>query len=458
MAMTHRKAREGAAFLSFPAKLRDIWSRHPDLAGNVMYHGRAGRRLSETAAAPGGTRMTDHADLIVLGGGPAGAVSAWLAAREGLRVMLVDPLRPRPRLEGLGPRLHGWLAGQGLLRGFAGIHGPLSRQVDWAGISRGNGEYVVMREALDTHLRQAAIGAGAQLIQDSGRPEAGGAMLASGRRLVARQVIDARGRGAAPASGRAAATLALSAWLVATPPRGIRLTAFAGGWLWRVVLPDGRVWVQAMLDAAGTGRPAERLRAALAEAEPALASARIAGEVLARAAAPCLPRPVADLRMLPVGDAFAVMDPLSGHGQFWAVSSALAVAAVRRTLDADPDSETICRRFLNQRAHEVSMHQARVGRDFIRLETRFREAPFWAARRGFPDELPAAPQLDAPEIRPAIVVENGRLAEREVLHTPRTPMGIGWFGTTPAPEAWRQFQAGSLQGALARKIRAELSA
>ena len=44
--------------------------------------------------------MPDHADLIVLGGGPAGAVSAWLAARYGLKVLRSDPLRTRPRLAG----------------------------------------------------------------------------------------------------------------------------------------------------------------------------------------------------------------------------------------------------------------------------------------------------------------------------------------------------------------------
>ena len=318
-----------------------------------------------------------------------------------------------------------------------------------------------MREALDAHLRQAAIHAGARLVQDSGRPDAGGAVLASGGRLGALRVIDARGRGAMPSAGHAPATLALAAWLVDAPARGIKLTAFAGGWLWRVALPDGRVWVQAMLDAAGTGRPADRLLATVAMAEPALAGAQIAGDVLAREAAPRLPEPVTDLSVLRVGDAFAVMDPLSGHGQFWAISSALAVAAVRRTLAArpdSPDSEDICRRFLNQRAREVSLHQARVGRDFIRLEARFRDAPFWAARRDFPDEAPASQVLQSPEIRPAIVVENGLLAEREILHTPRSPMGIGWFGTIPAPEAWRLWQAGGLEGALARKIRAELTA
>lgn len=404
--------------------------------------------------------MQSDADLVVLGGGPAGAVSAWLAARDGLRVLLVDPGAAAPRPEGLSPRLHRWLAGQGLLQGFADILGPLRRQVDWAGISQGNGEYVVMRGALDAHLRQAAVRAGAVLVPGSGRPEPGGARLTGGRRLAAPLVIDARGRRAAT-GGQAPATLALSGWVAGSMAPGIRLSAFARGWLWRAALPDGRIWVQVMLDAAAADNgadkqsPKARLLAALAEAEPALAGTAagdaIPGPVLVREAAPRLPAPVgADLSCLRVGDAFAAMDPLSGHGQFWAVSSALAVAAVRRTLAADPGRAALCRDFLNQRARDSSLHQARIGRDFIRLETRFAAAPFWRARAGFPDDLPAGQPCAAPKIRPAIVVEDGLLTRREVLHTPRSPGGIGWIGSVPAPEAWRLWQAGGA-GALARR-------
>ncbi|MDK8874910.1 pilus assembly protein CpaD [Paracoccus sp. SSJ] len=409
--------------------------------------------------------MTRHADLIVLGGGPAGAVSAWLAAREGLGVLLVDPDRQRPRIEGLSPRLHRWLAQQGLLRGFAHIHGPLRRQVDWAGISDSNAEHVVLRGALDAHLRQAAVAAGAVPVVASGRPEAGGAVLSDGRRLHAPLVIDARGRNAQATAGRASATVALSGWVRAALPPGIRLTAFARGWLWRVALPDGRAWAQATLDAAGEGDPQARLLAALVEAEPALCAAP-AGPVLAREAAPRLPAPVADLALLRVGDAFAAMDPLSGHGQFWAVSSALAVAAVRRTLAARPGSGPLCRRFLIRRAWETSLHQMRVGRDFLRAETRFRDAPFWSARRDFPDDHPLIAPT-APRIEPAILVEDGLLAERELLCTPRSPGGIGWFGAIPAPEVWRLWQRGgeaALQArwggaapALARRLLSEIA-
>jgi len=409
--------------------------------------------------------MRRHADLIVLGGGPAGAVSAWLAARDGLDVLLVDPDRQAPRLEGLSPRLHRWLARQGLLRGFSAIHGPLRRQVDWAGISNSNAEHVVLRHALDAHLRRAAAAAGAVPVVASGRPEAGGVVLSDGRQLRAPLVIDARGRKAPAAGRRAPATVALSGWVAAEAAApGIRLAAFAGGWLWRVALPDGRVWAQALLDAADPGSPEERLRAAIAEAEPGL-DAVPAGAVLAREAAPRLPAPVSDLSLLRVGDAFAAMDPLSGHGQFWAVSSALAVAAVRRTLAARPGSEALCRRFLNRRAFETSLHQMRVGRDFLRAETRFGAAPFWSARHAFPDDRPLAVPA-APRIAPGIVIENGLLARRELLRTPRSPGGIGWFGTIPAAEVWRRWQQGGAPAlrarwceaapTLARRLQAEI--
>ncbi|WP_018001316.1 hypothetical protein [Paracoccus sp. N5] len=393
--------------------------------------------------------MAHDADLIVLGGGPAGAISAWLAARDGLSVLLVDPGRSRPRLEGLSPRLHRWLDGRGLLAGFDGILGPLRRQVDWAGISESNSERLVERAGLDAHLRACAQAAGARLVAGNGRPEPGGVALSDGR-LRAPLVIDARGRAAPAGPGKAPATLALSGWVRADLPPGIRLAAHAGGWLWRVALPDGRVWMQTLMDAAGAGGPGRRLSDAMAAAEPALAGAPLIGPVLAREAAPRLPRPPDDLSLLPVGDALAAMDPLSGHGQFWAVSSALAVAAVRRTLAARPDDGELCRRFLMQRAHETSLHQARIGRDFLRAEPRFRDQPFWRARLGFPDDLPASDAPPRPEIAAAVVVENGVLARREVLRTAAAPQGIGWFGTIPAAEAFRLWQAQGSAGLVAR--------
>ncbi|GLK64377.1 flavin-dependent monooxygenase QhpG [Paracoccus kondratievae] len=394
--------------------------------------------------------MVCRTDLIVLGGGPAGAVSAWLAARDGLSVLLIDPDRQTPRVEGLSPRLHHWLATQGLLEGFTAIRGPLRRQVDWAGISESNSEHVVLRGALDAHLRRMAVTEGVRLIVASGRPAPGGVELSDGTHIAAPMVIDARGRKAPAAGTSGPATIALSGWVKAKAVApGVRLTAVAQGWLWRVALPDGRIWAQALLDAVGKGSPADRLHGIISKAEPVLAAAPL-GQVLAREAALRLPAPLADMSLLRVGDALAAMDPLSGHGQFWAVSSALAVAAVRRTLAAHPGSGQLCRRFLDSRARETALHQARIGRDFLRAETRFQDAPFWTARRAFPDDEPASDVPQCPAIINAIVVENGLLTEREVLRTVRAPSGIGWFGSVPAPEVWRLWQQGGAEALAAR--------
>ncbi|MDB6176265.1 pilus assembly protein CpaD [Paracoccus sp. Z330] len=394
--------------------------------------------------------MADAFDLIVLGGGPAGAVSAWLAARDGLRVALIDPCCTAARLEGLSPRLHHWLGKQGLLKGFDGIFGPLRRRVDWAGISDTNSEYVVERDKLDAHLRAAARRAGAQLRHGSGTPVDGGAILSSGHHLQAPMVIDARGRKSGHHSSiRAAATLAICGWMAgAEIDAGISITAISTGWVWRVALPDGRIWVQAIMDATGHGSPAMRLHDALSRAEPSLTSARPVGQVNVRAAQPRLPAPLRDLTVLPVGDALAAMDPLSGHGQFWAVSSALAVAAVRRSLAACPgqDTNAMSLQFLNTRAVGTSLHQARVGRDFLRLEQRFSKHPFWQRRTGFPDNETSIAAPEEITVGQSIVVENGQLARRDILLTPRSPDGVAWFGPVPAVEAWQIHQTDGLRG------------
>lgn len=405
-------------------------------------------------------------DLVVLGGGPAGAVSAILGLRDGLRVTLVSPA-PVParagRLEGLSPRLHQWLAREGLLNGFDGITGPLPRRVDWAGISGSNREFVVDRAALDAHLCALAEARGARRVTGTGRiaGRGGGScesakrsvLLSDGRRVFPDWIIDARGRSAprmasgAASLGRMPATVALCGWLegdVSGVEAGIALCALPQGWLWRVALPDGRIWAQFLGDAADPEPAPARLVAAIAagtRCAPA-PTLRLAGPLIAREAAPRLPAPVTDLRCLPVGDAFAAMDPLSGHGQFWAVSSALAAAAARRTLTADPASEDRCLRYLRERAAETAWRMARVGRDFLALETRFSGQPFWAARRALPDSLPAHESREGFAVAQALVIENGLITEREVLKTPRSPAGIGWFGRLPAPEIYRLAQAG----------------
>lgn len=383
--------------------------------------------------------------LVVVGGGPAGAVSAILGCRDGLQVTLIAPETGRPRLEGLSPRLFQWLQGQGLLEGFSGIIGPLSRQVDWDGISESNREFVVERSALDAHLRLKAEAAGAVRIDSTARIEAENRIILNdGTRMVADWIIDARGRAAKPASdARFPATIALCGWMqVDRAAAGIRITALPQGWLWRVALPDGRVWAQFTGDAASDLPARDRLLQAFHAAEPELHAVDLAGPLIAREAAPHLPLPVDNLRCVAVGDALAAMDPLSGHGQFWAVSSALAVAAARRTLIADPAAEGLCKAFLDHRAVETAWRMGRMGRDFLRAEGRYREAGFWRLRRDLPDDAPINPPSAGFTIKEAPVVKDGLVAMAEILVTPRSPNGVGWFGSIPAGAAYRSYLEG----------------
>ena len=387
--------------------------------------------------------------MIVVGGGPSGAVSAWLAARDGLRVVLIDPGKPTGRIEGLSPRLHRWLHATGLGDGGATI-GPFPRRVDWDGQPQAvNAEHAVDRDRFDAHLRAAAQEAGVTIVQALGQPAPGRVTLSEGREFSARWIVDARGRQARQGGDRLPfATLSICGWVRPDRPPvpGFDITALPEGWLWRAALPGGRVWAQLTVDARSPDPMETRLVQALDRAgvgavtpEPGLS---------ARASAPLLPAAIGDLECLPVGDALAAMDPLSGHGLFWAVSSALSAAAARRTLTARPGSEALCRRYLEDRARATYLRNARIGRDFLRQEGRFADHPFWSARRGFPDDRPAHIPVSTPQVRPGTVIRNGLIEEMALLHTPEEPEGVGWFGQIPAAALWRAMGDGATAGAL----------
>ncbi|MCF8502246.1 MAG: FAD-dependent monooxygenase [Rhodospirillum sp.] len=433
-----------------------------------------------------GDRMI--ADLVILGGGPAGAIAARMAATRGARVLLVDPDRTPERLEGLSERLLGWLRGQGLDSRLPEGSPFVPRKALWAGReSAHNGEYLVERAALDRSLRAAAKDAGAKIVTASGQVDRLGPdleveiTLSDGRHVLAPRVIDARGRKAhvgRPVT-RGPATLAIGGWfedrLDAEPEA--RILPLPEGWLWIARPGGGRLWVQATLDAReGDGAsPAARLREALDGASrigalPGTPPSDWVDKVplgapLVRDCAPVLPTGSIDLRLIPAGDAAAGMDPLSGNGMFWAVSGALAAFAALETLAArpGPDSETLARRYLEERIRETYRRQARLGRDFLLQETRYAAHPFWARRRSFPDDRPLhdpghdqnTPVAGSVAVERTIVVETGLLAERDVLITDREPSGVAWLAGIPAVEAYHMLRDGAGEEALAGRWGAE---
>lgn len=71
--------------------------------------------------------------LIVLGGGPAGVLTAVLLARRGYEMRLLTADRPRPRIEGLSQRVVDVLAAQGLHHALDAVGPEVPRQANWGG-------------------------------------------------------------------------------------------------------------------------------------------------------------------------------------------------------------------------------------------------------------------------------------------------------------------------------------
>lgn len=399
--------------------------------------------------------MVTNYDCVVAGGGPAGAFTACELARAGLDVVMVDPETSRPRLEGLGERVVQLLRARGLEQPLAAASEPMARSVAWADLaSTPNGERLVRRDLFDTALRQAARHAGARhrtariaRILSSDPKEGAQLRLSTGETVAARVMVDARGRQARSAQRlMGPKTLAISGFL---PEGGDQAGTFVAstpdGWLWSAEAPGFGRCVQIcidMEDLEGTGAAALERRMARFLNQPAVRerfrdrdffrdrgfdatfTARSAGLVLS-APELCLP-------VIPVGDAAVAIDPLSGHGLFWALSSALAaVPCVLSVLETPDRGRDLARRFHRGRVVDTFWRQARIGRDFYRLEQGLTQASFWARRATWPDDRPAHRREDGVSLSCRVVVENNRLVEREVLTTPLDPDGVAFVAGIP---------------------------
>ena len=119
-----------------------------------------------------------HRDLIVIGGGPAGAAAAIRAARLGINVTVFEKGafgRDKVCGDGLTPRAVGALLELGLdlerahqIRGLRMIAGNKVRELDWPETSRFPSYGAVWpRRQLDTALMEAAADAGAETIYNT---------------------------------------------------------------------------------------------------------------------------------------------------------------------------------------------------------------------------------------------------------------------------------------------------
>lgn len=315
-------------------------------------------------------------EVLIAGGGPAGAAAALVLARTGVRVLLVErAVFPRDKLCGdtLNPGTLAWLARLGLAgrvaEGAVILRGMLLTSESGVRVEgrypRGLFGIAQPRRVVDARLLGAAADAGAHVITgarvvaplhdetSAGAVIRGAVVERDGRatRIPALVTIAADGR---------ASVLAAAAGLVTTPRRPRRWAvgaAFdgvaelcdlgemhvrAGRYIGIAPLPDGRAnvcYVSAERD---------RIRTAQDGLAGLVAADRVVGGRFARATmigAPLVLGPMAlDARhagapgLLLAGDAAGFIDPMTGDGMRFAIEGGvLAAKAAMRVID-DPST------------------------------------------------------------------------------------------------------------------------
>ena len=362
------------------------------------------------------SRTCNSANIVVAGGGPAGAIAAILLRRAGASVILVDGNPRTPWFEGAGTRLVAALKAKHLT--VEGLGPLLERKVKWGNLAETpNREHMLSRPVFDDGLKTQAADEGVQVVSATirqVRPRR--LMLQEGQEVAGGLVFDARGRRASASQGRLRGVPTVSiAGAVPGGEPGAQVTALADGWLWSI--DDGtRAWMQVTVDAALAGDPGTVWRRCT-DTEPPT-HLRVTGAELR------LNAPVLNPEIPGLGDAAVAMDPLSGHGLFWALASALMAPPIAKAILAGkPDLAT---RFYGDRVISTFHRQARVGRDFYRAAGL--DGPFWEARRRWPDDEPAEPAaaVSPPHLEQRVVVRNGQLAETSVLVTAHEPEGVAF--------------------------------
>lgn len=376
-------------------------------------------------------------DFVFHGGGPAGLTAAILLADAGARVAAATNGPEPGRVEGASPRIAALLSR--LRLPLDGLGPALPRATDWGAMAgAANREHALDRHRFEMALIEAARQRGVYVALGRASRDGAGLSMADGRHIAAGKVIEARGRRAPSGCGRLRGpeTIAILGRIPDVQDASA-IQARPGGWVWRIAHPEGGTLVQVVTDPAGPGR--EGLARAWAQVLPEIG---LPDGATARSAELRLTAPVFDPSSPRVGDAAIAMDPLSGHGLFWAVSSALMLPPL--LVASDLGQTELARRYWRERAVATFWRQARIGRDFHR-ETGF-FTPFWATRAAWPDNVQAHAEVSRPAVQTRVVVHEGRLAEAEVLLSPQEPDGAAFLAGRPLVPLLRALGSTALAG------------
>lgn len=370
-------------------------------------------------------------EVAIVGGGPAGSALAWLMARSGASVLLLDDGRHRPSAprETLLAAAEAGLQRAGLWQFAAAAalpdafqHGAIwgSDELVWR--EPGQNGLLLQRGAFDEALRIAANaegvvridGARVQTIDPSGEAltfvEADGRshtiacdrlVLATGRRPRGDLVpLQERHRGPETAAFSLCGTSE-------TASHTAVVEAVPQGWWWWIGDGEGggaATLLCCMQEVAECGaRPL--LAAALAAARGPVAQLRDPRLVHATRATARVVETTANVLLC--GDAAATIDPLASQGVEKALAAADHAAAVLRTARDHPAWWPTLREQHARWERGLFAAHAQTSQAFLARETRFVEAPFWRRRL-----VAASPPPPVPRERLQVAAE---VVESEVF-------------------------------------------
>jgi len=419
------------------------------------------------------------ADVLIAGGGPAGASSALRLAQYGHEVLLLDkgpkgdvkrqhvgeslPSSIRVVLTTLGLELPPELVATRPPSHLV-YWGEMQGGRSWADVSERESSLLVWRGRFDRFLREKAAAAGVRLVPDAvsrvSRSEgAVDVRTVGGAELRARFFIDATGRsGVLARSYRRKQsrfrTLALTGHFrteETSPPTIVE--AFEDGWIWTAPLANGLRDVTVMLEASEARSDRSILFAsALGGARNVsslVSGASLSGPLRGIDATPYDASRFCGADFLLVGDAASFLDPLSAHGVHKAMDGALVAAVSAHTILERPERASDAADFYNQRESNIYRITTERLRALYRQETRFSARPFWRKRSEGPVADAARPAPRAPldknqalrgsgVVAEAAVVEGDFIERREVLVAPGQERPVRFLGPVCLPELYKE--------------------